>query len=107
MGKMDVYQVMRYQVTFRKRYNAEGAGSENPSTLVNTADGVVIDAVKSEEIEPDNLHSQGVMDEDDDFLSLGSEVWEYEIADGRQDEFIDALKNSEMVMEYLELDEVA
>jgi hypothetical protein len=46
------------------------------------------------------------MDEDDSFLSRGTEVWEYEIAAGRDRDFIDALKNSEMVLEYIELDTV-
>ena len=32
------------------------------------------------------------MDEDDAFLSIGTEVWEYEITDGREQEFIEALE---------------
>jgi hypothetical protein len=44
------------------------------------------------------------MDEDDSFLSRGVEVWEYDIAEGRDRDFIDALRNSEMVIEYVELD---
>jgi hypothetical protein len=45
------------------------------------------------------------LEEDDSFLSVGSETWDYEVADGREDEFIAALKNSQMVMEYVRLDE--
>ena len=56
-------------------------------------------------IEPDSLHVQEVMDEDDAFRSVGTEVWEYDIADGRTPEFIDALKNSKMVVEYESLDD--
>ncbi len=63
-------------------------GLEN---FVEVLDGVVLNAAKAEVIEPAGLHSQEVMDEDDAFLSIGTEVWEYEVADGRQQEFIDAL----------------
>ena len=52
------------------------------------------------------MHSQEVMDEDDAFLSIGTEVWEYEIADGREDEFISALEASQKVIQYEEMDEV-
>jgi hypothetical protein len=45
------------------------------------------------------------MDEDDSFLSMGTEVWEYDIADGREREFLDALKNSKMVVEYEALED--
>jgi len=45
------------------------------------------------------------MEEDDDFLSLGTEVWEYDIADGLGQEFEDAWKNSQMVMEFEVLDD--
>jgi hypothetical protein len=44
-------------------------------------------------------------EEDDDFLSVGSETWDYEVADGREDDFIAALQNSQMVMEYVRLDD--
>jgi hypothetical protein len=45
------------------------------------------------------------MDEDDDFLAFGTEVWDYDVAEGRDDEFKLALANSEVVMEFEELDE--
>lgn len=98
---------MRYQVTFRERTDGTGEPSENPPAFVEPElmDGVVVDATFVERIEPDNMHVQEVMDEDDSFLSIGSEVWEYEIADGREQEFEDALKNSQMVMEFETLDD--
>ncbi len=91
-----------------ERTNAQGKSSENPSEYVELelADGVVIDQVFVERIEPDSLHVQEVMDEDDSFESIATEVWEYDIADGRDQEFIDAMKNSQMVMEYEVLDDV-
>lgn len=45
------------------------------------------------------VYVQEVMDEDDSFESIATEVWEYDIAEGRDREFIDALKNSKMVIE--------
>lgn len=98
---------MKYQVTFRERNDAAGNPTENPPDFVEPEliDGVVLDAVMVERIEPDNLHVQEVADEDDDFLSIGTEVWEYDVADGREKEFEDALTNSQMVIEFEVLDD--
>jgi hypothetical protein len=38
-------------------------------------------------------------------LSVGSETWEYEVADDREADFVAALRNSQMVMEYVRIDE--
>src|SRR5438105_2565804 len=97
---------MTYQVTFRERNDAVGNPTENPPAFIEPElmDGIVLDARIVERIEPENLHAQEVMDEDDSFLSIGTEIWEYDIAEGRDQEFIDALKNSQMVIEYEALD---
>lgn len=64
------------------------------------------DKVFVERVEPDAKHSQEVLDEDDDFLGMAStEVWEYEVSDTRQDEFVTALTNSGTVMEYEAMDD--
>ncbi len=91
-----------------ERTDAEGKKSENPNEYVDfeLADGVVLDQVFVERIAPDSLHVQEVMDEDDDFESIATEVWEYDIADGRDQEFIDALKNSQMVIDYQSLEDI-
>jgi hypothetical protein len=98
---------MKYQVTFRERNDVHGNPAENPPEFVEPElmDGIVLDSALVERIEPENLHGEEDMEEDDDFLSLGTEVWEYDIADGRGQEFEDALKNSQMVMEYEVLDD--
>ena len=98
---------MKYRVVFRERNNAEGEPSENPPEFVEPElmDGVVLDATFVERFEPENLHVQETMDEDDDFLSIGTEIWEYDVTDGRQRMFEDALKNSGMVIEYERLDD--
>jgi hypothetical protein len=99
--------VMRYRVLFMERTNAAGEKTENPVDYLEPEleDGVVKEALFIDRTKPDALHSQEVMDEDDDFLSVASEVWEYDITDGRDDDFIAAVKNSQMVLDCVVLDE--
>jgi hypothetical protein len=95
-----------YKVTFRKRFNAEGEPADDPASFVQVGDGVVMDARVAEQTEPAAIHPQEVMDEDDNYLSLGTEVWEYDVTDGREQEFVDALRNSRMVLDYETVDDV-
>jgi hypothetical protein len=97
---------MTYRVTFLERTGANGQPSERPTDYVaiDLADGVVQDQQFVERTEPSAMHSEDALEEDDDFLSVGSETWDYEVTAGREDDFIAALKNSEMVMEYERLD---
>lgn len=97
---------MRYRVTFMERTGGDGKASEFPPDYVdiNVADGVVLDKTFVEQDEPLALHNTETLEEDDDFLSVGSETWDYDIAAGREDEFIAALKNSQMAFECVELD---
>lgn len=100
---------MRYRVAFAKRFQSDG----NESSLDPTAevdmyipDGVVADKVFVERFEPDSKHNEEVMDEDDAWLGLASaELWEYDVVDSREQDFVDAMENSEMVMEYTVVDE--
>src|SRR5215208_2627031 len=103
-----VYFVMTYRVTFRKRYNSDGDPSDiDPTSFLNVEDGVILDKVLVEGLEPEAKHSKEVLDEDDAFLgSAAAEVWEFEIADGREKEFVDALNTSGTVMEYDSEDEL-
>ena len=93
---------MKYKVVFRERSNREGEKAEDPASFLDAQldDETVLDAVLVGRNSPDAQHSSDVMEEDDDFLSLGSEVWEYDVADGKDEEFKDALRNSGMVMEF-------
>lgn len=91
---------MRYQVVFKKRFNQAGDGSDSPQTLLNLPDGVIEEAAMVEQIQPDSVHVEESMDEDDDFLPFGSEVWEISVANSREDEFKSALEESGVVMEY-------
>jgi hypothetical protein len=99
---------MKYRVAFMERTDSAGNKTENPPDYVelDLADGVVLDRAFVERVEPDALHGQDVMEEDDAFESIAAEVWEYDIADGRDQDFIDALTNSKMVMEYEALDNI-
>jgi hypothetical protein len=99
--------VMTYRVTFMERTGVTGEPSETPPAYVaiELPDGVVLEKLFIDRTAPDALHSEETLEEDDSFLSVGSETWDYEIEDGREDEFIAALKNSRMVMEYVRLDE--
>jgi len=98
---------MKYRVAFVEQTGRTGDPSVNPPAFVEPElmDGIVLDAVFVERLEPDGLHGNDEMDEDDDFLSMVTEVWEYDIADGREREFEDALKNSQMVIEYETLED--
>jgi hypothetical protein len=98
---------MRYRVTFMERTGATGQPSEFPPgyVAIEAAEGVVLDRTFVDRTEPEALHGEEELDEDDSFLSVGSETWDYEIADGRQEEFLDALKNSRIAMECVPLDE--
>jgi hypothetical protein len=97
---------MTYKVTFRKRFNEAGEEADKPETFVQPPAGVVLNATRSEIIEPPAQHSQEVLDEDDNFESIGTETWEYEVANGREKDFIGALENSRMVLQYEALDDV-
>jgi len=90
---------MRYQVTFKKRFNQAGEGSDSPQTLLNLPEGVVLDAAVVEQIDPDSLHTEEGLDEDDDMLPFGSEIWEFVVAPGHEDEFTTALETTGQMLE--------
>jgi hypothetical protein len=98
----------KFRVAFRERTDPQGQKTEEPSEYVDfdLEDGVVLDKLFVERDGPASQHVQGVLDEDDAFESVGTEVWEYEIADGCEQDFIDALKNSRVVMEYERIDDI-
>ena len=97
--------VMTYRVTFMERTGVTGEPSEVPPDYVAVPDGVVLERLFIDRTAPDALHSEEALDEDDSFLSVGSETWDYEVEDEREEEFVETLRNSQMVMEYVRLDE--
>jgi hypothetical protein len=98
---------MKYRVVFVERTDSSGNRAGDPPELVDSdlVDGVILDRSFVDRVEPDSLHVQEVMDEDDDFESIGTEVWEYDIAEGREQEFIEAVRNSKMVIDCEPLDD--
>lgn len=98
---------MRYRLTLMERTGANGKPSERPDEYVDidVSDGVVLDKTFVERSEPLAEHVEGRLEEDDDFLSIGSETWDYDVADNRVDEFLAAVKNSQMAIECVPLDE--
>jgi hypothetical protein len=101
---------MTYRVTFAKRYQSDGEPSTlDPSAALDTwlADGVVLDKAFVERFDPEAKHSQEVLDEDDAFLGMAAaEVWEYQVEDGRESEFEDAIRNAQTVMEFETIDDI-
>jgi len=97
---------MRYRVVYKKRFTRDGGEGDAPASLLDLPDGVVAEAEFVERFEPDNMHGEEDMEDDDDFLSLGSEVWEYDIIAGHEHEFKDAVLNSRMAMEMDRVEEV-
>jgi hypothetical protein len=104
---------MRYIVTFRKRFGPGGEPADNPASLVNVADGVVQETEFVQILEPMGLHETedfggeplSQSGDDDGFLAFGTETWIFEVTDGREDEFIHALRNSEVVLEFHEFED--
>ena len=93
---------MKYRVAFRERVNQQGEVSDDPPSFLDAQldDETVIDAVLVSRNEPEAVHVTEDLEEDDAFLSVGTEIWEYDVADGKDREFKDALLNSGMVIEY-------
>jgi hypothetical protein len=102
---------MKYKVTFRKRFSPEGEPADDPKSLVSPEDGVIQDEELVEIIEPAGLGVAEDLNEgtgsqesnDNGFLNLGSETWVFDVAEGREKEFTDALVESKVVLDYEEV----
>jgi hypothetical protein len=102
---------VKYIVAFEKRTRTDGQESPIDPTVEldgELPDGVVAAKVFVERLESQAEHSQELLDEDDAFLGMASgEIWEYDVVDGRADEFEDAVRNSKVVFECNVIDEAA
>ena len=98
---------MRFRVTFKERTNAGGQPSEVPSDALEAQapEGVILDKSFLSRDEPAGLHNEETIQEDDGFLSVVPETWEYTIADGREREFLDAVKIAGVALACVPLDE--
>ena len=92
---------MKYRVVFRERTDLSGERADNPPSFLDPEldDDTVLDAVFVGRNEPDALHSSDQLEEDDSFMSLTTEIWDYDIAEGKEEDFRNACLNSEMVIE--------
>jgi len=92
---------MKYRVIFRERTDQTGERFDNPPDFldVQLPDGTVLDAVFVGRNRPEALHSSDRIEEDDGFLSVATEIWEYDVAEGRDEDFKNALLNSGVVIE--------
>lgn len=93
---------MKYRVIFRERSDWKGEKAADPTSVLDTQldDETVLDCRFVGRNRPFAQHSSDAIEEDDAFLSLGTEVWEYDVADGKDQQFKDALLNSGVVMEF-------
>jgi hypothetical protein len=102
---------MKYKVTFRKRFSPEGEPADDPRSLIETVEGVVEDEEFIEIIEPAGLGVAEDLNEgtgsqesnDNGFLGLGTETWVFDVAEGREKEFTDALVESKVVLDFEEI----
>jgi hypothetical protein len=100
---------MRYKVTFRKRFSADGQPADDPKSLISVEDGVIEDSEIVEIIEPAGLGVAEDLNEgsgsqesnDNGFLNLGTETWVFDIVEGREKEFTDALVVSGVVLDFV------
>lgn len=97
---------MKYRVVFRERSDQSGEPADDPPSFLDPQldDETVLDAVFVGRNRPDALHNSDVLEEDDAFLSIGTEIWEYDVADGKDEDFKNALLNSGMVIEFEPID---
>jgi hypothetical protein len=93
---------MKYRVVFRERSDRAGEKADDPPSFLDSQleDGTVLDAVFVGRNSPDAQHSSDILEEDDDFLSITTEIWEYDVADGKDEDFKNAVLNSGMVIEF-------
>ena len=97
---------MKYRVVFRERSGSDGEKADDPASFLDNEldDDTVLDARMIGRLQPDAQHSSEMLEEDDAFLSISPEIWEYDVADEKDDVFQDALRNSGMVMEFEKLE---
>ena len=93
---------MKYRVLFRERANKQGDGDENPIGFLqgDSSDNVVRRSTFVLRKDPESKASPDSVEPEDELIGLGTELWEYEVAEGRDQDFKDALLNSGSIIEF-------
>jgi hypothetical protein len=93
---------MKYRVVFRERPNQKGGVAENPiGFLQNELSGRIVRRSSFlSRNDPDFKASADSLEHDEELQRLGTEIWEYDVADGKDQEFKDALLNSGSILEF-------
>jgi len=97
---------MKFRVTFRKRFDESGQPADDPISVLDAAEGVIQDKEFIEILDPPSIHvaedinagSGSENSEDDGFLAFGSETWVFDVTEGREQEFKDALLETGVVL---------
>jgi hypothetical protein len=93
---------MKYRVVFRERGRSGRATAENPVAFLqgNRAEDIVRRAVFVFRRDPEPTAPAEPLIHDEEFAALGTQTWEYEVAEGKDQEFKDALLNSGSLVEF-------
>jgi hypothetical protein len=93
---------MTYRVVFRERASPKKGTAENPLAFLQNdfSDAIVRNSTFVLRNDPEAKHISDQLEGDEEFLGLGTEIWEYEVAEGRDQEFKDALLNSGSIVEF-------
>jgi hypothetical protein len=93
---------MKYRVVFRERAGQRGSAAQNPVGFLQNeiSDAIVRNSTFVLRKDAEAKHAADPLEQDDDLAGLGTEIWEYEVAEGRDQEFKDALLNSGSIVEF-------
>jgi len=99
---------MKYRVVFRERAGANRGVAQNPIGFLqgNLSDSIVRNSRFVVRRDPEFKHTSDQSDDDVEFRHLGTEVWEYDVAEGRDQEFKDALLNSGSIIEFVPIAQI-
>jgi hypothetical protein len=93
---------MKYRVVFRERQDQREAVAENPiGFLQNELSGRIVRRASFLSRQgPDGKPPADPFEHDEELRRLGTEIWEYDVAEGKDQEFKDALLNSGSILEF-------
>src|SRR5262249_36587847 len=98
---------MRFEVTFHTTYTDEGQRIGKPSNTFSVPEGTIRYESPVRTEPPENLGYREQPDAENNPDYIGTETWEYDSADGREEDFREVLRHSPYVVEYTELPEAA